>query len=124
MRRPTARRLAPILLVLVAVGGLLGTSEVRQALGAVADPGTAGLRATTAGIEAVLPARLATALERAPHPSSSKQRLPLLLAVVPALLLAWAVGRLVKPEADAHRPRLWALTPPGRGPPHLQLAPT
>ena len=124
MRRPGARSLAPILFVLVAVGGLVGASEVRQAFGAVASNGAPGLRATTAGIEAVLPAKLETALDRAAHPSSSKQRLPLLLAVVPAVLLARAVGRLSTPEADLHRCRLWALAQPERGPPHLQLAPT
>lgn len=123
MRRPGARSLAPILFVLVAVGGLLGAPEIRQGFGAVAPSGAAGLRATTAGTEAVLPAKLETAFDRAPHPSSSKQRLPLLLAVVPAVLLAWAIGRLSTPDADVHRYRLWALAQPDRGPPHLQLAP-
>ena len=115
----------PVLLVLVAVGGLLGTAQGRNQSGGAASTRTTALRATTAGIEAVLPAKLENALERAGQAGPARHGLPLPLAVLPALLLAWAVARRATLPTDfAGYQIVWALTPPERGPPSLQLVPT
>lgn len=117
-----ARGRAAILLVLVAVAGLLGTRQAGDWRAPALSDSTTAVWATTAGIEAVLPAKLETAFERSGVAPSSKQR-PALAVLVTAVLLACAISRrarlpVVVPACAAVSSR----TRPERGPPLRRFA--
>ncbi len=117
-----ARRLAPVLLVLVAVAGLFGTGPGDDGPAAAVAEGTTAVWATTAGVEAVLPAKLETAFERSGLANSSKQA-PAVL--VPPLLVAFALARRAMAAAHVPKPALlWSPTLPERGPPLRRFAHT
>jgi hypothetical protein len=120
MRQPGALRLAPVLLVLLAVVGLIGAGQGDDGPAATVPDGTTALWATPAGIEAVLPAKLETAFERSALASSSKQALAVL---VPPLLVALALARRAMAAAHVPKPALlWSPTLPERGPPLRRFA--
>ncbi|HEX2041422.1 MAG TPA: hypothetical protein VHF24_02190 [Acidimicrobiales bacterium] len=124
MRRTSAHRLAPILLVLVAVAGVLGTGHGGEGAAAAARNDTTAGWATTPGIEAVLPAKLETGFERSGLAGSSKQRPPLAVLVLP-LVLACVVAARSMTATDVARPALLrSPTLPQRGPPLRRFAPT
>jgi hypothetical protein len=117
-----ARRVAPVLLVLVAVAGLLGTGQGDERTTTAFRNSTTAVWATTAGIEAVLPAKLETALDRSGLATSSKQRSPLAV-LVPAMLLGCAVARRAKlPVVVPEYAAVSARTRPERGPPLRRFA--
>lgn len=106
----------------MAVAGLLGTGQGDERAAAAFRNGTTAVWATTAGIEAVLPAKLETAFERSGVAPSSKQR-PALAVLVTAVLLACAISRrarlpVVVPACAAVSSR----TRPERGPPLRRFA--
>ena len=115
-----ARRLAPVVLVLVAVAGLLGSGQGDDGPVAAVPDGTTAVWATIAGIEAVLPARLETAFERSSLANSSKQGVGIL--VLPLLLACAAAARAMR-TADVPKPAL-VRSPalPERGPPLRRVA--
>ncbi len=106
-----------MLLVLFAAAGLLGAGTAGDGAAApVRDPATA-LWATTAAIEAVLPAKLETAFDRSALGSSSKQG-PALAVLVLAVLLACAAARQASVPAEVPLDAaVRSLTLPERGPP-------
>lgn len=109
--------------MLVAGAGIFGASEALDRLGA--ESTTTALRAVPAPVEAVLPGKLETSVERAGPTTSSKERLPLPPAMVAALLLSLAAAlRTALASELAERQLAWLLTRPQRGPPSLRLAPT
>lgn len=120
-----ARRLSPVLaLLVVAVYAALGHP---QTLGVIGEetPHATSLSATSPGVEAVLPLKLEQAGDRVGHPNGGKHRLPLGLAVVavglPAFAAAIRAGRRSVPRL-LQAP--WCTTPPSRGPPALRLLAT
>ncbi|HEX2272880.1 MAG TPA: hypothetical protein VHG90_03290 [Acidimicrobiales bacterium] len=119
MRRTSARRVAPIVLVLVAGAGLLGAGQKGDGSAAAVLNPTTAVWAATAGVEAVLPAKLETAFERSGLTNSPKQRPALAVLVLP-LLLACAVSRRASlPWGVPARAALCAKSVAERGPPLL-----
>jgi hypothetical protein len=118
MRRTGARRLAPLVVALLAGTGLLGAGQVAgDAARAVRHPTTA-LWAPATGTEAVLPARLETAFDRSGLTTPFKHRS--LAVLVPTVLLACALARRsTVPGGRPPRPALRWTTVSGRGPPFL-----
>lgn len=122
MRRPDARRFAPVLVLLVAVTGLLPAGQDGGRAGAAAVAGPTVVWATGADVEAVLPAKVETALERTVLAGSSKQR-SALAVLVPALLVASVLARRAMLPADVPAsPALSPLSLAERGPPPPPVA--
>ena len=126
MASPRARRLSPVLALLVmAVAAALVDPQALAGIGENVTSHATSLRVASPAVEAVLPLKPEQAGDRVVHPGGSRHRLPLGLAPAVVGLPALAVALRARrgSRLAVARPS-WFSVPPSRGPPPLLLVAT